>query len=157
MASSYSLGNSPRLGSVRLTPDLGLGVQSWELCDSLLKALVVLGGAFVRRPVQLAGLVPVGWCPGRSAGRISACGSWLLYGQAKGLSPCEIACGLATEHVVVYYRDTPFWNAVFETECQEVTWVLCSVVVCMETLLIDRVPPQHSELGKWLQEGIGYF
>ena len=53
MASSCSLGNSPRLGSVRLTPDLGLGVQSWELCDSLLKALVVLGSAFVSRPVQL--------------------------------------------------------------------------------------------------------
>ena len=79
MASSCSLGISPRLGSVRLTPDRRLGGQSWELCDSFMKALVVLGGAFVRRPVHLAGLVPVGCCPGRSAGRISACGSLVLF------------------------------------------------------------------------------
>ena len=65
--------------NVRLTPDRGLGVQSWKLCDSVLKALVVLGDAFVRRPVQLARLVPVGWCAGRSAGRISACGSWWWF------------------------------------------------------------------------------
>ena len=101
------------LGSVRLTPDRGLGVQSWKLCDSLLKALVVLGDAFVRRPVQIAGLVPVGCCPGRNAGRISSCGSWLLV---RLLCPCGTACGIVSEHVVATCRDTPFWHAVFKTE-----------------------------------------
>ena len=112
--------------------------------------------------VVIGGVLP-GWrntrCPGcwldHGAGRISACGSWLI---GRLLYPCEIACGAVdSERVVAYCLETPFWNAVFETEYQLVTWPMYLVIVCVETHLIDRVPPQHSEVGKWLQEGIGYF
>ena len=73
------------------------------------------------------------------------------------LFPRGTAFSIVLEHVVAYCRDTPFWYAVFKTEYQLVTVCPSRVVVCVANISIDRVLPQHSRVGKWLEEGSGYL